>query len=86
MSALFGEPAVLDYVDLVNFSDGGEAMGTVDYCFASHDLLQFTHDGLFSVCIQVTGCLVEQEYFGLWLEKATRDQNALALTARQFGA
>ena len=85
MSALLGESAVLDYVNSVDLSDRGEAMRTVDYCLTPHDLLQLTHDCLFSVSVQVAGCLIEQEYFGLGLQEAPCDQNTLALTARQFG-
>ena len=85
MGALLGEPAILDDMDLIDFCDRGQAMGTVDYCFAPHYLIQFTHDCLFSVSVQVAGCLIEQEYFGLGLQEAPCDQNTLALTARQFG-
>ena len=81
MSALLGESAILDDVDLINFSDRGEAMGTVDYCFAPHDLIQFTHNSLFSVSVQVASRFVEQEYFGLRLQEASCNQDSLAFTA-----
>ena len=82
MSALLGEPTILDDVDLINFSDRGEAMGTVDYCFAPHDLIQFTHNSLFSVSVQVASRFIEQEYFGLRLQEASCNQDSLAFATR----
>ena len=82
MVALLSEPAVLDYVYPVDFSDRGEAMCTVDYCLAPHDILQLTHDCLLSVSVQVTGCLIEQEYFSFGFQEAPCDQNTLTLSAR----
>ena len=80
------QPTVFHNMDLVNADDRGQAVSTVDDCFATHDLGQLPHDGLLGVGIQVARRLVEEENLRLWLHEPPRNEDALALAATQLGA
>ena len=86
MGALLDDAAVFEDVDFVDVDDAGESVGAEDDRLADHDFVKLVCDELLRLWVQAAGGLVEEEDLGVLLQEASRDEDALPLTAGELAA
>lgn len=83
--ALFRDPTPFDDDDFVGVVDGREAVGDHDRCAALQQGVKGVLHKFFALGVEGRSRFVEDQDFGI-LEYGSGDAQALALTAREFGA